>query len=114
MHSVINSKALSSRPPTHFFTRFSFLITSVWNLFGNFFAHLHFFKFFLCSVHNKFTHIGIDGIPIDVVLVEGILVFYDNDYRTLFDMKIFVETDADIRLARRGRETKKSSIYNVQ
>jgi uridine kinase len=37
----------------------------------------------------------------DVVLVEGILVFYDPEIRKLFDMRIFVDTDSDIRLARR-------------
>jgi uridine kinase len=40
--------------------------------------------------------------PVDIILVEGILVFYDSDYRNMFHMKVFVDTDADIRLARRG------------
>merc|ERR1712241_1050322 len=39
--------------------------------------------------------------PSDVVLVEGILVFYYPDIRNLFNLKLFVDTDADIRLARR-------------
>lgn len=38
----------------------------------------------------------------DVVLLEGILVFYHEEVRDLFDMKLFVDTDADTRLARRG------------
>ena len=38
--------------------------------------------------------------PSDVVLVEGILVFYHTNLRNLFDLKLFVDTDADIRLAR--------------
>merc|ERR1712223_931923 len=37
----------------------------------------------------------------DVVLLEGILVFYHKEVRDLFDMKLFVDTDADTRLARR-------------
>jgi uridine kinase len=37
----------------------------------------------------------------DVVLVEGILVFYFPEIRNLFDMKLFVDTDADTRLSRR-------------
>uniref|UniRef100_A0A7E4ZRA0 Uridine kinase n=1 Tax=Panagrellus redivivus TaxID=6233 RepID=A0A7E4ZRA0_PANRE len=37
----------------------------------------------------------------DVVLIEGILVFYDPEIRSLFDMRLFVDTDSDIRLARR-------------
>jgi uridine kinase len=39
--------------------------------------------------------------PSDVVLLEGILVFYLKDVREMFDMKLFVDTDADTRLARR-------------
>jgi uridine kinase len=37
----------------------------------------------------------------DVVVVEGILIFYDSELRSLFDMKLFVDADPDIRLARR-------------
>ena len=39
--------------------------------------------------------------PADVVLVEGILIFYNKQVREMFDMKLFVDTDADTRLARR-------------
>ncbi|XP_009402183.2 uridine/cytidine kinase UKL1, chloroplastic isoform X2 [Musa acuminata AAA Group] len=39
----------------------------------------------------------------DVIILEGILVFHDPQVRNLMDMKIFVDTDADIRLARRIR-----------
>ena len=38
-----------------------------------------------------------------VVIVEGILVFVDPRVRELLDMKIFVDTDADIRVFRRIR-----------
>ncbi|KAK7371887.1 hypothetical protein VNO80_05253 [Phaseolus coccineus] len=37
----------------------------------------------------------------DVIILEGILVFHDPRVRALMNMKIFVDTDADIRLARR-------------
>ena len=40
--------------------------------------------------------------PADVVLFEGILVLYDPEMRDLMQMKIFVDTDSDTRLARRG------------
>lgn len=43
----------------------------------------------------------INAAQIDVVLFEGILVFYFEKVRDLFDMKLFVETDADSRLAKR-------------
>jgi uridine kinase len=39
--------------------------------------------------------------PADVVLFEGILVFYFRKIRDLFHMKLFVDTDSDTRLARR-------------
>nr|CAG4640815.1 EOG090X050I [Eulimnadia texana] len=39
--------------------------------------------------------------PADVVLFEGILVFYIPEIRDMFHMKLFVDTDADTRLARR-------------
>lgn len=37
----------------------------------------------------------------DVIIVEGILILYDQELRDLFDMKLFVDTDSDDRLARR-------------
>lgn len=39
--------------------------------------------------------------PKPVVLVEGILVLVERDLRKLFDMKIFVDADADLRFIRR-------------
>ncbi len=41
--------------------------------------------------------------PRPVVLVEGILLFVEPELRELLDFKIFVDTDADIRLIRRLR-----------
>ncbi|CAL9130809.1 unnamed protein product [Musa textilis] len=39
----------------------------------------------------------------DVIILEGILIFHDIRIRELMNMKIFVDTDADVRLARRIR-----------
>ncbi len=39
--------------------------------------------------------------PKDVIIVEGILIFEDPRLMDLMDMKIFVDTDADIRIMRR-------------
>ncbi|GAB4503277.1 MAG: uridine kinase [Anaerolineales bacterium] len=39
--------------------------------------------------------------PRGVIIVEGILIFVEPALRNLFDVKIFVDTDADIRLIRR-------------
>ena len=38
-----------------------------------------------------------------VVIVEGILVFVEADLRNLFDVKLYVDTDADVRFIRRLR-----------
>lgn len=39
--------------------------------------------------------------PHKVILVEGILIFTEAALRDLFDVKIFVDTDADLRFIRR-------------
>ncbi|XP_047953494.1 uridine kinase-like protein 3 isoform X2 [Salvia hispanica] len=41
--------------------------------------------------------------PSDVIILGGILVFHDPRVRDLMNMKIFVDADADVRLARRIR-----------
>jgi uridine kinase len=39
--------------------------------------------------------------PAPVILVDGILIFAEPELRKLMDIKVFVDTDADIRLIRR-------------
>ncbi len=41
--------------------------------------------------------------PRDVIIVDGILIFADRTLRSLLDIKIFIDTPADIRLIRRIR-----------
>jgi uridine kinase len=40
-------------------------------------------------------------MPSNVILVEGILIFAVPELRRLFDVKIYVDTDADLRFIRR-------------
>jgi len=40
-------------------------------------------------------------MPKDVIILEGILVLDDKRLRNLMDIKIFVDTDADVRILRR-------------
>ena len=40
-------------------------------------------------------------LPRPVVLVEGILIFADAELRELMDLRVFVDTDADLRVLRR-------------
>jgi uridine kinase len=46
--------------------------------------------------------------PAPVIIVEGILVFVDERLRSRLDVKIFVDTDADIRVFRRIRRDMES------
>ena len=40
-------------------------------------------------------------VPKKVIIVEGILIFENKELRDLMDIRIFVDTDADVRLCRR-------------
>lgn len=52
--------------------------------------------------HRRSTRVRhVDARP--VVLVEGILLFVDPELRRELDFKIYVDTDADVRLMRRLR-----------
>ena len=52
------------------------------------------------TVHNR-SNETVRVEPRKVIIVEGILIFEDKDLRDLMDIRIFVDTDADIRLCRR-------------
>lgn len=56
-------------------------------------------------VYNFSTHLREDYTvriePLKIVLVEGILILENPALRKLFDLKIFVDTDADVRILRR-------------
>ena len=49
------------------------------------------------------SHEEVEVLPGAVIVVEGILVLAEPDLRKLFDLKIYVDTDPDLRLARRLR-----------
>lgn len=52
------------------------------------------------SIHTRSDQV-IDVEPKDVIILEGILVLEDERLRDLMDIKLFVDTDADIRIIRR-------------
>src|SRR4051812_49212451 len=52
------------------------------------------------AMHTRSEHVRMVR-PSRIVVVEGILVLYDPPLRERFDLKVFVDTDADIRLIRR-------------
>jgi uridine kinase len=51
-------------------------------------------------LHTRSSQI-VEVVPKDVIIVEGILVLEDERLRNLMDIKLYVDTDADIRIIRR-------------
>ena len=58
-----------------------------------------------CPVYDFTQHNRSDEtvriVPRKVIIVEGILIFENRELRDLMDVRIFVDTDADVRLCRR-------------
>lgn len=52
------------------------------------------------TVHNRKKETE-EVIPTDIIIIDGILIFEDSELRKLMDIKIFVDTDADVRILRR-------------
>jgi len=52
------------------------------------------------TVHNR-KNDGIIKRPAQVIIVDGILIFVEEELRSLMDVRIFVNTDNDIRFIRR-------------
>lgn len=52
------------------------------------------------TIHNRSSETQ-EILPTKVIVVEGILVLADERLCDLFDIKVFVEADADIRIIRR-------------
>lgn len=53
------------------------------------------------TVHNRDKTKTITLEPSDVLIIDGILILENKELCELMDMKIFVDTDADVRLGRR-------------
>jgi uridine kinase len=52
------------------------------------------------TIHNR----SLDSIPVEpakVIIVEGILIFENRELRELCDIKLYIDTDADVRIIRR-------------
>ena len=62
-------------------------------------------KLVLCPVYDYTVHNRSDETveiePKRVIIVEGILIFADEALREQMDIRVFVDTDADVRLCRR-------------
>lgn len=51
-------------------------------------------------LHNRSEHV-VKVDPKEVIIIEGMLVLEDERLRALMDIKLYVDTDADIRILRR-------------
>lgn len=52
------------------------------------------------TIHNR----SLESVPVDpakVIIVEGILIFENKELLDLFDIKLYIDTDADVRIIRR-------------
>lgn len=52
------------------------------------------------TVHNRKKEVE-QIQPTEIIILDGILIFEDSQLRDFMDIKIFVDTDADIRILRR-------------
>lgn len=52
------------------------------------------------TIHNRVDE-TVTVNPSKVIIVEGILIFECKELRDLFDIKVFIDTDADVRIIRR-------------
>ena len=52
------------------------------------------------TVHDRWD-VTLEILPAKAAIVEGILIFENKALRDLMDIKIFVDTDADVRILRR-------------
>lgn len=50
--------------------------------------------------------------PTDVIILKDILALYDESVSEMFDLRLYVETDADVRILRRIRGTSSSAAGN--
>ena len=55
------------------------------------------------TVHNRDKTKSIKLDPTEILIIDGILILADKELCDLMDLKIFVDTDADVRLGRRIR-----------
>lgn len=62
-------------------------------------------KPFNIPVYDKFYKVRLEAEtqvqPTDVIIVEGALIFCNEELRQSFDLSIYIDTDDDVRLSRR-------------
>lgn len=53
------------------------------------------------SIYDRTSKVKVVA-PAPVIVVEGIMIFHERALRDQFDIKVFVDTDADVRILRRA------------
>ena len=72
-----------------------------------------------CPVYSFVNHNRTDKTlhinPAQVIIIDGILILENQELRDLMDVKVYVDTDADVRLGRRllrdVQERGRSNLY---
>lgn len=68
------------------------------------------------TIHTRSSDKTISLLPNKIIIVEGLFVLYDEKLRSLLDIKVFVDTDSDVRILRRvlrDMEERGRSIHSI-
>ena len=65
------------------------------------------------TIHNRSDEI-VRIMPQKVIIVEGILIFENQELCDLMDIKVFVDTDADTRILRRAMRDMKERARTIE
>ncbi|MNZ92578.1 Uridine kinase [compost metagenome] len=68
------------------------------------------------TIHTRSADKSIELLPNQIIIVEGLFVLYDEKLRELLDIKVFVDTDSDVRILRRvlrDMEERGRSIHSI-
>ena len=65
------------------------------------------------TIHNRSDEI-VHILPQKVIIVEGILIFENQELCDLMDIKVFVDTDADTRILRRAMRDMKERARSIE
>ena len=65
-------------------------------------------------VHHKRKDETITVEPSSIIIIDGLMVFYDERVRSILDLKLYVDTPADIRFIRRLKRDVKERGRTVE
>ena len=65
------------------------------------------------TIHNRSDKV-MEITPSKVIIVEGIMIFENQDLCDLLDIKVFVDTDADTRILRRAMRDMKERARSIE